>query len=300
MKLAITGGTGFVGGHLLRMAVAQGHHVRALARRRQPPAPGVDWIEGALDLPDSLVGLVEGCDAVIHVAGVVNGTREAFRTGNILGTEAMVEAAAFARIDRFIHISSLAAREPTLSAYGWSKCISEEPVIAAGGAWTILRPPAIYGPGERDLLELFRIARRGIVPLPPGGSLSVIAVEDLCRLILACLASDISFGRTYEPDDGRPGGWGTVEFARAIGTAVGRRVLPLPIPRRLLMASAWADRRVRGDRARLTPDRVAYFCHPDWTATASAHPPHALWRPTIDTPRGLAETAAWYRAAGWL
>ncbi len=300
MRLAITGATGFVGSHLLRMSVEAGHEVRALTRRPQPATDGVSWIEGALDRPDSLVRLVGTCDAVVHVAGVVNGDAEAFRRGNILGTEAMVDAAAHGGISRFVHISSLAARQPELSAYGRSKCASEEPVIAGMRDWTIIRPPAIYGPGERDLLELFRFARRGVVPLPPGGRVSVIAVEDLCRLVLACLDRDLSFGRTYEPDDGRPGGWTTSEFARAIGRAVGRRVLPLPVPRSLLRLGAWADARVRGAGARLTPDRVAYFCHPDWTAAAQAHPPATLWHAATDTEQGLAATAAWYRAQGWL
>lgn len=301
MRLAITGGTGFVGGHLLDLAVARGHAVRALTRRAQPPRAGIDWIEGALDLPESLARLVESVDAVIHVAGVVNGDREAFRLGNIVGTERMVDAAAHAGIARFVHVSSLSAREPALSDYGWSKCVSEEVVIASGGDWTIICPPAIYGPGERDILELFRMAGRGVVPLPPGGGrLSVIAVGDLCRLLLDCLDQPASFCRTYEPDDGRPGGWEHRAFARALGAAVGRRVAALAIPKPLLRLGAWGDKAVRGPNARLTPDRVAYFCHPDWTCSPSAQPPASLWRPETDTPAGLAETARWYRARGWL
>jgi nucleoside-diphosphate-sugar epimerase len=300
MKLAITGGTGFVGSHLIAMAAAAGHQVRALTRRPQPARDGVEWSEGALDRPDSLAALVQGCDAVVHVAGIVNGDRAAFVEGNIAGTENMVEAAAQGGVRRFLYISSLAAREPQLSTYGWSKCVSEEPVIAAGLNWTILRPPAIYGPGDRDLLELFRLARLRVVPLPSKGRMSLIHVADLCRLILACLDNGMSFGRTYEPDDGRPGGWGTAELAGAIGRAVGRRVLPLPIPRRMMMLGASADRLVRRRRARLTADRVAYFSHPDWTAAPHAHPPADLWQAEVETQAGLAATARWYRANGWL
>ncbi|WP_294391944.1 NAD-dependent epimerase/dehydratase family protein [uncultured Sphingomonas sp.] len=300
MKLAITGGTGFVGSHLIERAVAAGHAIRALARRSQSERPGVSWIEGALDRPDALARLVEGCEAVIHVAGVINGSPDAFRLGNIVGTEAMLDAAAGAGITRFIHISSLAAREPQLSAYGWSKRESEDPVIAAGGDWTIIRPPAIYGPRDREMLELFRLARRRVVPLPPGGRLSVIHVTDLCDLILACLHRADSHGRTFEPDDGRPGGWGTTELARAIGTAVGTKVLPLPLSRRLLVGVSAAERLVRGRKAKLTRDRINYFTHPDWTASAHALPPAELWQPRIPTEQGLAATARWYRAHNWL
>ena len=86
---------------------------------------------------------------------------------------------------RFIHVSSLSAREPALSDYGWSKAKSERLVAASGLDWTIIRPPAVYGPGDRETFELFKMARRGIVALPPRGRFSVIHVEDLCRLILA-------------------------------------------------------------------------------------------------------------------
>jgi uncharacterized protein YbjT (DUF2867 family) len=300
MKLAITGATGFVGSHLIERAVAAGHEVRALTRRPQSAAAGVTWVEGALDRPDSLARLAEGCDAVIHVAGVINGDREAFRLGNIVGTEHMLDAAAHAGITRFVHISSLAAREPSLSAYGWSKAESEEPVIAAGGDWTIIRPPAVYGPRDREMLELFRFAARRVVPLPPGGRLSVIHAADLCDLILACLDRPESHSHMFEPDDGKPGGWGTTELARAIGAAVGRRVLPLPLPRALLIGASAADRLIRRSHAKLTRDRVNYFTHPDWTASAHAHPPASLWQAKIATEQGLAATARWYRGHGWL
>ena len=300
MRIAITGGTGFVGSHLIELALAEGHQVKALTRRPQPRNDGITWIEGALDRPDSLSALCEGCDAVIHVAGVINGTAHEFYLGNVVGTEAMIAAAAQAGIARFIHVSSLSAREPGLSAYGRSKCESEEPVIAAGGNWTIIRPAAIYGPRDRLLLELFRFARRGLLPLPPGGRMSVIHVRDLCRLMLACLAGNLGQGRTFEPDDGREGGWGTVEFARALGRAVNRRVIPLPLPKALLLAGVRIDRLIRGSKAQLTRDRVNYFCHPDWAAAPHARPPADLWAPQIPTEEGLAATARWYKAQGWL
>ena len=113
--LAITGGTGFVGGHLIDLAPA-GHSVRALTRRAQPDREGVTWVPGALDTPQSLDTLVDGTDVVLHVAGVVNAPdRAGFVAGNITGTRAVVEAAERAGIARFVHVSSLAAREPDLS-----------------------------------------------------------------------------------------------------------------------------------------------------------------------------------------
>ena len=141
MNLAITGATGFVGGRLLELALAEGHRVRALTRRPQPERDGVIWVDGSLDDPDSLDRLVEGVDAAIHVAGVVNARDEAgFEAGNVTGTAAMVEAAHLAKVERFVHVSSLAAREPKLSMYGASKARSEELVGSAPLDWTIVRP----------------------------------------------------------------------------------------------------------------------------------------------------------------
>src|SRR3546814_19291408 len=97
----------------------------------------------------------------------------------------MIDAARKAGLRRFIHISSLAAREPELSAYGASKAKSEKLVAASGLEWTIIRPPAVYGPGDRETLELFKMARRGLVAPPPPRRLPVHPVEDLCSLIPA-------------------------------------------------------------------------------------------------------------------
>lgn len=299
MRLAITGGTGFVGGHLIRLATQAGHEVRALTRRAQPPLAGVTWVDGALDRPESLEALVRGAQAVIHVAGVVNAVdRAGFAAGNVVGTGAIVDATGAAGVRRFVHVSSLAAREPALSDYGWSKAGAENAVSASALDWAMVRPPAIYGPGDREMLELFRMARRGLMPLPPGGRLSLIHVADLARLLLTLAETENAPRLLLEPDDGAPDGWDHRALARAIGTAVGRRVVPLPVPAALLRVGALLDGRLRGPNAKLTADRVRYFCHPDWVVRA--RPESDLWMPEIATPAGLKATAEWYRAEGWL
>jgi uncharacterized protein YbjT (DUF2867 family) len=299
----MTGATGFVGGATLRDAVAAGWHVRALTRRPQPERGGVTWIAGALDEPGSLAEMAQGSDVVMHIAGVVNvPTRAAFEAGNATATRNVIDAARSAGVARFIHVSSLAAREPGLSDYGWSKERAEIIVRDSGLDWTIIRPPAVFGPGDTEMLDLFRMARRGVALLPPRGRMSAIYVDDLARLLVALAADrDASLGAVYEPDDGHEQGWSHRGFARAIGRAVGRNhVSTLAIPGALLKAGGRIDKLVRRSRAKLTPDRARYIAHPDWVAATGAHPPADLWRPAIDTDAALAETVRWYRREGWL
>ena len=298
--LAVTGGTGFVGRHLLRMALGEGYDVRALTRGWKPPEADIAWVDGALDRPDSLLKLASGADAIIHIAGLINGDRQAFDRVNVGGTAAMIDAARKAGVRRFIHISSLAAREPELSAYGASKAKSEKLVAASGLEWTVIRPPAVYGPGDRETLELFRMARRGLVALPPPGRFSVIHVEDLCRLILSTIDEPETVAELYEPDDGTEDGWDNRHFAKSLGRAFDRRATTLSMPKFALRAASRIERVMRRSKAKLTSDRVDYFCHPDWVVTAERRPPAALWTPKVKTPTGLRQTADWYRAEGWL
>jgi nucleoside-diphosphate-sugar epimerase len=298
--LAITGGTGFVGSRLIALAVEAGHQVRALTRREQAERKRVAWIPGDLNAADALAQLCDGADAVIHVAGVVNAPdRAGFASGNIEGTGNMLAAAEGAGVRHFVHVSSLAAREPGMSDYGWSKAEAERLVEESLLDTAVVRPPAIYGPGDMEMLELFKLATKGIALLPPGGRLSVVEVGDLGLLLLA-LARGGNGGRSYDCDDGREHGWSHKEFGLAVGAAVGKRVAAIALPRPLMMAGAHLDRLVRGKGAKLTPDRVAYFCHEDWVIDAARRPPAELWKPQVETQAGLAATAAWYREQGLL
>lgn len=299
--LAITGATGFVGGRLLASALAAGHEVRALTRGPRAAAEGMTWIEGTLDQPEALAALADGADALVHVAGLINAPdREAFDAVNVAGTAHVIDAARHAGIRRFIHISSLAAREPGLSDYGGSKARSEQVVAASGLDWTILRPPAVYGPGDRETFELFKMARRGLVALPPRGRFSVIHVDDLAGLILRLIDAPESHGETYEPDDGREGGWEHRHFARTLSRLFGKRATTVAMPAPVLKGVAQLDRLVRRGKAKLTPDRARYFSHPDWVSAAERRVPSSLWTPQVRTPTGLKATADWYLEQGWL
>ena len=301
MRLAITGATGFVGSHLLDEALAAGHEVRALTRREQPGRTGVAWIAGALADRVALESLVDRADAVIHVAGTINAPDAAgFEKGNVAGTLAMLAAATAGGVRRFVHVSSLAAREPRLSLYGASKARAEELVHSSGLDWSIVRPPAVYGPGDKETLELFRMARIGLMVMPPKGRVSVIHAQDLARLLLALAGPAAPSNLLVEADDGRPGGWSHREFAHALAAAVGKKPVVFSSPGVLLRLAARVDHLVRGEKAKLTVDRAAYFSHRNWVIEPKRACPPQLWKPAIETLQGLKETASWYRAQGWL
>jgi nucleoside-diphosphate-sugar epimerase len=301
MKLAITGGTGFVGSHLIDAAVAAGHQVKALTRREQSPREGVEWIPGDLEDRNALHQLVIEADAIVHVAGVISASdKAAFDKGNVQGTLAMLAAATAGGIHRFVHVSSLAAREPKLSLYGASKARAEELVRSSGLEWAIVRPPAVYGPGDTETLELFRMAKLGLMLMPPHGHVSLIHADDLAQLLLALCEAQAPVNLVVEADDGKPNGWSHRQFARELGRAVGTKPAIVSAPGVFLRLAARADQLFRGPKAKLTVDRAAYFSHRNWVVDRKLGPLPELWQPQIPTPRGLKETADWYRGKGWL
>ena len=302
MTIAITGGTGFVGQAVCDLAEQRGASLRSLARNVPDDRPQVEWIAGDLADKPALARLAEGADCLIHIAGRVRAPdRAAFDEANVAGTLNALDAARQAGVRRFVFVSSLAAREPELSAYGASKRRAEKLVAASGLDWTIVRPPAVYGPRDGEMLDLFELASLGVVPMPRRGHASLIHVGDLARLLLALAPPDKeATGAIYEPDDGHPGGYEHGDLARAIGAAVGKKPFVPRLPKAVLGVVARLDRLTRGDKAKLTPDRVGYVTHPDWVAAPARHPPRKLWSPKIPTNEGLRATAKWYKAHGWL
>jgi uncharacterized protein YbjT (DUF2867 family) len=298
MKIAMTGATGFVGAETLRQALSAGHEVIALTRRPQGVLEGVTWIEGDLFDDAALDALVAEAQIVLHIAGVVNAPdRARFESGNGRGTANVIAAMHRMGVRRLVHVSSLAAREPGLSDYCWSKALAEEHVRASGLEWAIVRPPAVYGPGDTEFRELFRAASWGVLPVPPKGRASLIHVEDLAGLLLAVSGVEHLHGKLYEADDGTPGGLSHADLAAAFGRALGRKVRALPLPRWVLMSFAAIDGLTRGNAAKLTPDRVRYMCHEDWVADPAKRPPESLWTPRIQTDAGMIRAAAAFLAA---
>ena len=302
MTIAMTGGTGFVGQALIDLAEAKGVQLRSLARKMPDDKRGVEWVQGDLANKAALAKLVDGADAVLHIAGQVRARdTDEFEAANVTGTLNVIEAALDANVPRFVFVSSLAAREPALSRYGASKLRAEKLVMASGLDWTIIRPPAVYGPRDGEMLDLFEMATMRVVPMPKQGHASLIHVGDLARLLLAAIPStEETTSQIFGPDDGKAGGWEHRELARAIGWAVGSRPFVPRLGKGMLSFAAKMDGLLRRDGAKLTPDRVGYMCHPDWVSDPTAQPPATLWQPKIPTREGLKATAKWYRENKWL
>ncbi len=293
MTLAITGATGFVGRRVLALA-ATDTRIRALTRTPQPTGPDIVWTSGDLATPAALARLCDGADAVLHIAGVVSApARAAFDAGNVAGTAAILAAATAAGVRRFVHVSSLAAREPQLSMYGASKAEAETLVAASKLDWVIVRPPGVYGPGDREMLDIYRLASHGLYIAPPG-RISLLHVDDLAAALLALTRAG-PLQQSLELDDGAPAGHSHPEFAAAIAGALGRRVRTIPLPLSMLHLAARL-----GLSPKLTRDRARYIAHPDWVSRGGNAALAGLWSPDVDLAAGVADTVAGYRRQGWL
>jgi nucleoside-diphosphate-sugar epimerase len=303
--VALTGATGFIGSRLLERLRGAGYRVRALYRPRPgralQDAADLTWIAGGVDDHDALAILMDGAEAVVHCAGSVRGARrtdfDRVNETGVLNTVRAAEREPGCR--RFLLLSSLAAREPQLSDYARSKRLGEQALEANAGrlAWAALRPPAVYGPGDREMLPVFRSMARGLAPVPGKGDgrFSLIHVDDLASAVLAWLGGGSGSGRTYELDDGHTRGydWDTLlaTASRVLrGNAPVRR-LPIPVPcLRLAAGINLAAARVFGYAPMLTPGKVREITHADWVCDGSALTRDTGWRPLVGFEHGLADT----------
>lgn len=305
---AITGASGFVGSHVAERLAAQGWRLRLLVHRSSLPpalrALAPELIPGDLGDPLALDHLVQNADAVIHTAGLTQARRDReFFQANTAGSGNLATAVRQqAPRARLILISSLAAREPQLSAYAASKRAGEDAALATGVAPLILRPAAIYGPGDRETLRLFRAARLPFFAIPAtGGRLSVVHVADVAEAVGA-VAADRSLRGTFEVTDDHPAGYTWEELAAALAVAVDATPRVIPVPRAILRATAPLLHlcRLGGATTMLSPGKLREALHDDWASSADAQLPAAAWKPRIGLRPGLAATAQWYRENGWM
>jgi len=308
---AVTGVTGFIGGHLAGELARRGWRLRVLARSMPRlhgmAGPPVEVVQGSLSDERALRDLVEGADAIVHLAGAIKGrNRTDFMRVNAEGTAALAAAwRADAPEARFIHLSSMAAREPGLSHYAASKHAAEQRLraIGAGADWCILRPAVVYGPGDRETLRIFRAASAPVQPMLNGSDarLTLIHVTDLVRAMAALLAAGQPSG-CHEVTDARHDGYSWDELARAAASALGRVARPLQVPNSVIRALGLVGDAAAlvGMAGMLTSQKAREILHRDWRSDQASQPPASQWQPEITLDQGFAEAVAWYRAAGWL
>jgi nucleoside-diphosphate-sugar epimerase len=304
--IAITGATGFIGRRICRCLLDAGHRVRALVRtpgRASDLLPdAVELVEGSLADTARLSELVSGVDAVVHCAGAVRGaTREQFDRVNVTGVRALLQALQAAPAPpRLLSLSSLAAREPGLSHYAASKRAGEQVLLdeAERVQWIALRPPAVYGPGDTELLPLFRAMARGIAPVPGAADarFSMLFVDDLATAVLTWLEAGAVRSGIYTLEDGQSGGYDWRAVAETVTGICGRRVRLMPVPAWLLNTVARINSRaarVFGYAPMLTPEKLQELRHPDWVCDSEALRAELDWQPRYQLEAGLRATPGW-------
>jgi nucleoside-diphosphate-sugar epimerase len=328
MKVLVTGGSGFLGSHVAEQLVKGGHAVRALVRKSsnrtflKTLGNDVELADGAVDDRESVFEAMKGVEAVVHSAGVVKAKSEQdFFAVNTRGTVNLLEAAIAnaPNLKRFVHVSSLEARGPSadgrdvplddsrpVTAYGRSKLAAEKACIARKDKLpvVILRPGAIYGPRDVEILEAFKAAKKRQYPVIGDGTMlgSWVYGPDCARACILALLADVPSGSIYSIDDGEP-----LSMARAMGKmlheALGTRPLlrmgvPFPLLR-LASLGVEAYGRVRKKPVMLTREKVAML-RLDWVGDNGSARAELGWTPQVAFSEGLKRTADWYRENGWL
>jgi nucleoside-diphosphate-sugar epimerase len=326
VKAFVTGGTGFVGAHLVQALRARGDAVTCLVRS-PAKARALAWrdvrvVAGDLDDGAALRQACAGADVIFHVAGRISARRpDEFLRTNRDGTANVLEAASQDPPRRFVLVSSLAAVGPTVrgqpldesrapapvTAYGESKLAAEVLVRALPWPWTIVRPPTVYGEWDREVLTVFKLARAGVVPVFGDGTqeLSVLYAGDLADALIAAATTPAAANRIYYA--AHPAVTTSRELVRAIGRAVAGggerepRIVPLPGPfARALLWTIGSFAHLAGRATVLAGDKVPEFLAPAWTCRADALTRDTGWEPRVALEDGLRRTAAWYRREGWL
>jgi nucleoside-diphosphate-sugar epimerase len=275
-------------------------------------------VAGDLHDPAALDALVAGADVVFHVAGEISARSE----GELLavnrdGTAAVAAACRRASVARLVYVSSLAATGPAergrpvteatpprpVTAYGRSKLAGEDAVRASGVRFTIVRPPIVYGPRDRQTLRLFRLARGRVAPLLGDGAqeLSLVNVADLADALVAASATPATDGGTYHAAHSEI--FTQRALFESLARAMGSRPRLVPLPPAAVRAGlrlSGTVARLTGRRTLLDPAKAPELLAPAWTCATDALARDAGWRARIALEQGGREAAEWYTRAGWL
>jgi nucleoside-diphosphate-sugar epimerase len=293
----LTGATGFIGQHLQTTLLSNSIGVVAVVRpsssHKNSLEPGVERLLCDLSDAGQLVPAIENASAVIYCAGSVRGRRlQDFSAANIAGVRDVVNAMNQANNNvPLLLVSSLAASRPQVSDYANSKYLGELEVInSATFPWSILRPPAVYGPGDKEMLPILKLARKGLVtPAGPAGQrLSLIHVQDVASAVLAWFKNVAACdGKTFTLDDSHHGGYDWEEIAQAANEG---RYFRINIPGWILFALGHLNLALSGMLGyapMLTPGKARELTQTDWVCNNTELNQATGWSPEIDLKQGI-------------
>ena len=294
--VALTGATGFIGSHLLSHLLAQGLQVKILVRRPQLHTwlpREVEIITGNMHDAQAVTALVSGADYVIHCAGRVKASHpHHFHQDNVLASELLFKIAQrSSSLKKFIFISSLSARQAKISHYAASKFAAEQCLIDSGiEPWTIIRPPAVYGPRDTELKPVFDWMQRGSLWVPADAKqrFSLLHVDDLCHVVSHSLEAEDSEQNIIEPDDGTADGYDWRDVQAIASNFFQRKIILIRAPASLLLGLASINlfaSKLLNRSAMLTPSKVQELLHDNWVVNSD----HIWsdWKPMIDLKKGL-------------
>jgi nucleoside-diphosphate-sugar epimerase len=320
----VTGGTGFIGSHLVESLLQDGWKIRCLIRetssRRFLGHNEIEFAIGTLDDKTSLINSLKDVSTVFHLAGKINGkNREDFFKTNQQGTRNLLEAVRQSKVDldHFILVSSLAAAGPSpdghllneneiprpVNFYGESKLAAEQEAKRFSNYFpiTILRPPAVYGPRDTETLQLIKLAGYGLRFIPGGEKniFSTIHVTDLVSaLLLASNRNDRQL-RIYFIGDGKEYHW--KEAYSIIRESLGKNTFAIPLPwRPTLTTIKMLARFFPRSAAGFYLDKINELDHNYWVCSINKAQDELGFKPQYDLKQGLQETIRWYRTKGWL
>jgi len=320
----VTGANGFIGSRVCRLLAASGYAVRIICRETSDlslleDVPYSKFIADITD-QDTLAPAVSGTDYIIHLAGLIKAKNEAaFFHVNQYGTSCLLNAVKNNNLDlkKFVLVSSVAASGPAsrdprkeddppapITRYGRSKLAGEEAAHSFHNLIpiTIIRPPAVYGPGDRAILTLFDIVNKRLRPYMGGGHnrVQMVYVDDLARGIVTAMKSDRSTGETYFIADKQS--YSTREMMDIIGRLLGRKGIGIVIPVWVMKIIAWISEsfsKLAGKPALFSREKVRELTA-DWKLDVSKARSQLDFETAVDFPLGAEAAIEWYRREGWL
>ena len=308
-RIGLTGVSGFLGKPLAKALIAKGYEVKALVNQTVPKdINGLEIAYGSLDKPETLRPFVDDIDVLIHCAGLVAAkNNKDFYEINVRGTRSLIKALDPRKAVSCLYISSLASRHPKISPYAESKRLGEKVIEGFKvNDYDILRPPAIYGPGDENILPLFKAVQRNLA-LHVGSRdsrFSMIYIDDMVSAILCWLEKDHTTQRIYEVSDIKLDGYSWGDFTSCAARAMGQdepRIIRIPeIPALFIGLAIGIFNKALQRKSFVNEYKVRELCYKDWVTHDRAFEQRFGWAPQTALLDGMQKTVNWYKEHGLL